>query len=646
MFSINRHQTLGQPTRPKFTLFSSNITYDVHKSITRPQLADSAPASDAVKEAANLRELNDTLRDLSIIFPDVQLEVFREMLMSFSPESRLHVITEALLKDKSKHVKGRWRVLPQAEHPPETRSGVSQANPAASIRHDDLFRSEAYKDAVRRALNDEFRNLSRSTIRGVLAERNFSYTESRPILIAINAKSWKTALTTFFTRRKAAEADGSPFIIWRTSASGDQEPLLSHVDNSELAIELEHNLIQPLRDARAQKQIDIDRDIANDLNNLEAEETGALFECGCCFDTISFEHVLACDSHGHYACTRCVQRTVKEALYGQSFDQSVSLEKSTLKCVAISTDPGGRCRGSIPAKNVKRSIESHKGGEEVWQKLEEKMTRTVFAKQNSRILQCPSCPYAELETSAEQKKPRRSQTYVRAQRIAASILGLLILSLTHSDVTCCALSVLFLLTLTPMLYYGGHASRTELQEAEKHTAQRFCDLKSPQGRKFICRNVSCRRVSCLRCLAIWHDIHQCYSSSKQSLRTYVEAAISNAIKRTCPLCSLSFVKDSGCNKLVCQCGYKMCYLCRADVRREGYNHFCPHFRPHGGPCTSCERCDLYKNEDEDVVVNKAREAAEKEWFENEGMGLTKESIIDDDAYSKMGFLKRAKGRRK
>lgn len=93
-----------------------------------------------------------------------------------------------------------------------------------------------------------------------------------------------------------------------------------------------------------------------------------------------------------------------------------------------------------------------------------------------------------------------------------------------------------------------------------------------------------------------------------------------AIKRTCPRCNTSFVKSSGCNKLTCICGYQMCYVCRKDIGNgEGYRHFCEHFRPTGGRgCGQCNKCDLYRCEDEEVVVRKAKEEAERRWLEAGG----------------------------
>ena len=36
-----------------------------------------------------------------------------------------------------------------------------------------------------------------------------------------------------------------------------------------------------------------------------------------------------------------------------------------------------------------------------------------------------------------------------------------------------------------------------------------------------------------------------------------------------------------------------------DVQDVGYQHFCQHFRPLGGACTTCDKCGLYDKEDEE-----------------------------------------------
>lgn len=66
----------------------------------------------------------------------------------------------------------------------------------------------------------------------------------------------------------------------------------------------------------------------------------------------------------------------------------------------------------------------------------------------------------------------------------------------------------------------------------------------------------------------------------------------------------------------------MCYICREEITsKEGYAHFCQHFRPHGGRCSECERCDLYGDEDEGDAIRRAAQKAEKDWREKEGLEM-------------------------
>lgn len=140
-----------------------------------------------------------------------------------------------------------------------------------------------------------------------------------------------------------------------------------------------------------------------------------------------------------------------------------------------------------------------------------------------------------------------------------------------------------------------------------------------RGLKFKCRSPRCGSTSCTRCLTHWRDPHICFENEKTSLRTAIESSATAAVKRTCPRCLLSFIKSSGCNKLVCNCGYALCYICRQEITsKEGYGHFCQHFRPNGGRCSECDRCDLYGDEDEEAAIRHAAEEAEKAWRQKEG----------------------------
>lgn len=60
----------------------------------------------------------------------------------------------------------------------------------------------------------------------------------------------------------------------------------------------------------------------------------------------------------------------------------------------------------------------------------------------------------------------------------------------------------------------------------------------------------CGRVSCLSCgRAYVEGLHRCFEDEKEGLRLAVEKAMSEAVKRTCPNCAVTWAKNDGCNKV-------------------------------------------------------------------------------------------------
>jgi len=86
----------------------------------------------------------------------------------------------------------------------------------------------------------------------------------------------------------------------------------------------------------------------------------------------------------------------------------------------------------------------------------------------------------------------------------------------------------------------------------------------------------------------------------------------------------------------------MCYICRQGLAKEGYQHFCGHFRERPGqPCGECNKCDLYRVEDEERVVKRAKERAEAEWWEAQGEGAKEglhKEVGKEDAVVGKGVL--------
>ncbi|KUJ10299.1 uncharacterized protein LY89DRAFT_675154 [Mollisia scopiformis] len=571
-------------------------------------------------EDPDLRELNNSLVALAAIFPDVQVEVFREMLQSFDEESRLAVVTETLLKHKMKWVRGRYRVTVKEKEKTPAKEEKAEATTSGSqgvVAPEDRFRSAGYKKAVKVVTYQEFKGLSKSTINAVLAEFNYSYTLARPTLVGLSSKSWRFSISSLFLRRKpisSLEAEHHPLVIWQSTGQGSIVPTFKATGSAELDKELYDSLIVPIKQRLLAEREQKDHILALEVNNAEAEENEALHDCECCFTSTSFEELTACDNGGHFICFNCVRHAINEAVFGQGWQRNIDLQVGTLRCVAAMSD---ECQGCIPQALVRRAFTGDKAGKEVVRKLDERLAEDSLLKTQLPLIRCPFCSYAEVD---ELYLPESQRSWRLKRMGPASLYTFVILILGVGMIP--FLTPIFVVFSFIFLLLSSQQSFADYVSAQLNDSVTRLRRKR-HGLKFVCQNSECARASCISCSKAWTDIHICHESSLLALRTQVELAMSLAIKRTCPRCQMSFVKSSGCNKLTCVCGYQMCYVCRKDIGSgEGYRHFCEHFRPNGGRgCTECSKCDLYRCEDDESVVKKAKEEAEKQWMEKEGTTL-------------------------
>ena len=99
---------------------------------------------------------------------------------------------------------------------------------------------------------------------------------------------------------------------------------------------------------------------------------------------------------------------------------------------------------------------------------------------------------------------------------------------------------------------------------------------------FTCSNKDCGIVSCSACKRKDHRPQTCSDLDRESRMTdeqKAEEKMAEAIIRRCPRpdCNTPIIKDESsqsCNMMYCpKCNYPMCYICRADVSKERYEHF-------------------------------------------------------------------------
>ncbi|KAI9726637.1 MAG: hypothetical protein M1828_001004 [Chrysothrix sp. TS-e1954] len=483
--------------------------------------ADTAPVQSiepSVEKQIDLLDLNHSLVALSAVFPNVKLEVFREMLSSFSVESRLQVVTEALLRNEARYVQGRWRVPDQEDM--LQRLGQKTDKTQVPIPIQDQFRSDEYKTAVKYAFYEEFKGLSHATIKAVLAERNHSYSASRPILLDLISKSWRYSITNLFSRRRNIRMD-CPFVVSFVE-DGRTRYRLKPTSSTQLDDELKDNFIAPFDRDILEAQISGDQALARQLNEEEAEAGEATFDCQCCFMSTTFERLVVCSQDGHYLCFACIRHTVNEALYGQGWARSVDLSRSSIKCVAVPSDSQGECPSYVSRDSMRRAMISERDGEAALDKFEDRVARDCIVKSKLDVVKCPFCSYAE--EIVEPPRSNVSRNVLIDRRIAAILGASLLQAFLPPTLT------IFFVAVAVLTYVAIPRRRVEPYLGAGNGILE--DARHPSnGRKGICRNSS---------------------------------------------------------------------------------------------------CDLYKTEDEDVVVRRAKEQAEKDWYEQEGSGLSDAARKDLD----------------
>ena len=563
-------------------------------------------------------------------------------------------------------------------------SAIDRAPPA--IDPDETIRTERYKAAAYQTLKLEFPTLASSTVRAVMAENNSSYTKSRKTLSGIYTKSWRLTIRDLFVRRPkgAPRGDSTTSTSSTTAAAaaaaaavaGDALnpithpllrfmpgplpaqggtppppiPTMQFTPSSDLNQELLDTILSPLLSRTLHTQLSTDALLAQSLNEHEASTASALLDCQCCFSACTFETLLACDSGAHLLCRDCVRATLKEALFGQGWARGVQGGRGSLRCFAsVGVGEGDGCDGVLPRELVRlglgaveepnvdvdgfgsgeRDEDADTEGAVLWRAFGDRLARDALRQSGLPLASCPFCAYAE-EDSLWTPGDRKAWTF-RWNSSTLSFVDVEILLLTllvHSLLLLLHHPASLPQLLTPHLW---QASLARLQRRHRTSL-------------FTCRAPLCRRTSCLSCgrARTQNEAHSCTSPAEATAeadlllrrRAFVTNALSERIKRVCPACGTGFVKDSGCNRMVCVCGYRMCYLCREGIGvEEGYAHFCGHFRVLGrGPCAECRRCELYGVEDEEGVMREEGGRAEGEWErrvdgqdERDGEGLGQSS---------------------
>jgi TRIAD3 protein (E3 ubiquitin-protein ligase RNF216) len=132
-------------------------------------------------------------------------------------------------------------------------------------------------------------------------------------------------------------------------------------------------------------------------------------------------------------------------------------------------------------------------------------------------------------------------------------------------------------TVLPALMFSKLVQRRQMEEVQaaglkdlvQCPACSFATIMSdPEDKVIVCGNQECGKMTCRICGEESHVPLPCDEVAKDGevvARSKLEDAMTEAMVRACVRCKKRFFKDEGCNKMKCECGQSMCYLCRQPV---------------------------------------------------------------------------------
>ncbi|KAJ3234400.1 hypothetical protein HDU81_001439 [Chytriomyces hyalinus] len=500
------------------------------------------------------------------------------------------------------------------------------------LERSDLFRSAEYAFCARKLLYNEYPNHYKQTIKHVLLDANYSYTTAHRMLRDIPPPRLWAMLPSFLSAQRV------------------------RIPVPRIHPDIHEDIARMQREEFELTQCANDSELALELNRKEYTQ---LLECPVCINDVTMDECASCNE-GCIVCRACLGKVVSVGVY-----ETGDLRGKPVVCFLEKQNENRLCGAAYLEADIKLAVDE--GLWRVYQGLLfEKLMTTTFGKHE--YVSCKACGYAEVK-DVPLKESRQA-------RLAASILKLLksaeesfrnARDFRYSDqilvicilVTCELVMAsffvsipfgVFILLLVRLFFQvtglwvqpmelvidltGWNPALLErfrdgpISIMAVHIWDAYAKLKdwllalAPKDFSkdvrpvpFNCKNEACKIASCSDCGKEWTSCHVCHELERDSLRLYVEQAMTEAFIRTCPECHTRYTKQSGCNKMTCPtCKFIMCYICRQDISTVGYNHFCNHFRliP-GSTCTECDKCDLYATQEDESTLKKVAEEAEREW---------------------------------
>ncbi|CAO3674489.1 unnamed protein product [Umbelopsis vinacea] len=524
---------------------------------------------DLRQDAVIQRVLPEETHRIRVRIRPCQNQYLKYLATELFPNCHVTLLRECLLKQKHSHIEAVCHsIFQRTQLPVRLQPGV--------IERHELITSERYRANALAQLTHDYPNVWKSSIRAVMAENNYNYLKSHAQLAEMGTGGFWISIRNLLRH-------------WSPTTSSSNVPPV--IDNSELAEEL-----SILRKRTMEDQERTDKMYALSLNEQEYAKAGEYISCECCFDDCTFEQLCSCSTGDHLFCKGCIEMYISEGVFGQGNLRGVS----PIACMNSSSD----CQGIFPRHFLEATLSTN-----VWKAYDQSLTKEEISQSSSAIVQCPFCEYCEIDDHIRPLAVVQEFIPVLVFFMACIIELPAVFAIATWLRGIAAYFTLFFVHISVQWVLHFADWRDQVRIVHKRVQDKR------RGKAFQCRNSACGKLSCLLCNKAVKGLHSCKEDVQDGYRLYVEKAMADAVKRTCPTCNLSFQKSDGCNKMTCRCGYTMCYVCRKDIGKESYAHFCQHFRElPGRSCTECTKCDLYKTESEDLSVRRAARKAKQEYL--------------------------------
>ncbi|GAA99616.1 uncharacterized protein L969DRAFT_94067 [Mixia osmundae IAM 14324] len=355
-------------------------------------------------------------------------------------------------------------------------------------------------------------------------------------------------------------------------------------------------------------------------------------ECSCCAEDVAPGTALACTGRSHTLCINCIIRQIQEITHGTARLDELLRCQLALPCFGSADCTGRLARRDLEAVLPERILAALR--RRIDERCLQELT-TELRRRGEALITCPFCPYSEIGRTESLAMllpfyaPLPSSAGFGAVMIVTAVsfyallpilliyllgYGLLLVTPSSSE----SFTLLHPLQATAEI---GDKLRAALKQRETiaYTPRLVCRNVNPGGHGHFPTAgdaMYCGVTTCLLCCNLWQDGHICPRDRADDMRISIEKAMDEAIKRSCPTCHTPAVKDGGCNRLRCpRCSQVYCCVCLTPINREGYRHFCQHFRRlPGQPCDECESCELYRMPSDRELALAAAARARRAWL--------------------------------